>query len=572
MKIMKKIAIILLATFVLASCSNDLENLNVNTKDPVEVSGESLFAAAQKRIADQMITPNVNLNNNRLWSQYWQETVYTDESNYNQITRGIPDNHWDRMYRVLKNLKRAAKIIKNTDNTFTNAQKPNKLAIIEIMTVYVYSNLVETFGNIPYSQALDIETTLPKYDDAATVYKKLIERLNTALASMDAEESFGAQYDLIYSGNVMKWKKFANSLKLRMGLVLADVNPGLSKDVVNSAYAAGVFASNADDADYMYAGSAPNNNPLNNELVLSGRDDYVAGKTLVSIMNTMKDPRRSSYFDPNINVTLGEVASVTETATGATITFTGNMEDAEGNPVQPVVDNPTFIKDDSQSPDEIGTVTSFTNTTIDVINVTNLPKPGDFVIAATYKGGAIGTKADYSLHSHPGRMMTVGSFPGTIFSYAQVQFLLAEAAARAAEGAGYSVGGTAEFYYKEGIKASFAKWGAKGVDDYLARPEVDYTQAIANSSSSPAWKEVIGTQAWIALYNESFAAWLTVRRLDYPIMTQPASADTGFPVRYRYPVGEQKLNSGNYEAAASAIGGDKPETQLFWDKYYTFGF
>src|SRR5690625_6768788 len=87
MKIMKKIAIILLAVFVASSCTSNLENLNVNTKDPTEVSGESLFAAVQKRIADQLITPNVNLNNNRLWSQYWQETTYTDESKDRKSTR-----------------------------------------------------------------------------------------------------------------------------------------------------------------------------------------------------------------------------------------------------------------------------------------------------------------------------------------------------------------------------------------------------------------------------------------------------------------------------------------------------
>jgi len=572
MKIMKKIAIILLAVFVASSCTSNLENLNVNTKDPTEVSGESLFAAVQKRIADQLITPNVNLNNNRLWSQYWQETTYTDESNYNQITRGIPDNHWDVFYRAIKNLNEAYKIIKNTDNTLTNAEKPNKLAIIEIMTVYAYSNLVETFGDVPYSEASDIDNTLPKYDDAATIYKKLIERLDAALATMDAEGSFSAQYDLIYSGNVAKWKKFANSLKLRMGLVLADANTTLSVSTVNSAISAGVFASNADDADYQYAGSFPNNNPINNELVLSGRHDYVGAKTLVSTMNTLKDPRRTTYFAPNLHMNLGEVASVSETGTGATITFTGAMVDSEGNALQPIVGNGAFILDDTENPDQIGTVTGSTSNSIDVKNVGTLPQPGDVVIAAIYKGGVIGEKSIYSEHSHVAVPMTAGGFPGTIFSYAQVEFLLAEAAARQAEGMGYTVSGTAESHYVAGITASFNKWGATGLQDYLAQPSVDYTQALANSSSSPAWKEVIGTQAWIALYNESFAAWLSLRRLDYPILTQPSEAVSGFPVRYTYPVSEQKLNNGNYESAASAIGGDQAETQLFWDENYTFNF
>src|SRR5690625_6126002 len=117
-----------------------------------------------------MTTPNLNLNNNRLWVQHWQETTYPDESNYDQVTRSIPDNHWRIIYNdVLNNLREAAKIINETDLDLTNSQKPNKLAIIEILSVYAYSNLVETYGDIPYEEALDIDNLLPKYDDAETV-------------------------------------------------------------------------------------------------------------------------------------------------------------------------------------------------------------------------------------------------------------------------------------------------------------------------------------------------------------------------------------------------------------------
>src|SRR5690606_13778917 len=96
------------AALLTVSCSDNLESLNKNIKDPTAVSGESLFAAAQKRLVDQLTTPNVNLNNNRLRSQHWNETTYQDESNYNQIDRAIPDNHWRVMYRdVLRNLVEA---------------------------------------------------------------------------------------------------------------------------------------------------------------------------------------------------------------------------------------------------------------------------------------------------------------------------------------------------------------------------------------------------------------------------------------------------------------------------------
>jgi len=485
---MKKIILILTAAVMAVSCSDNIEDLNQNIKDPTAVGGESLFASAQKQLADQIVTPNVNLNNLRLWTQQLQETTYTDESQYDQITRSIPDNHWREMYRdVLKDLDESARIISETDNDLTNDLKPNKLAIIEVLSVYAYSNLVETYGDIPYSEALDIENLLPAYDDGLTVYKDLIARLNAAIGNMNTGVgSFSGSEDLMYAGDVSHWKKFANSLKLRMGIVLADVDGGLAQSTVESAFSGGVFASNADNGSYMYSAAAPNNNPMNDNLVLSGRNDYVAAVTIIDIMNSLEDPRRPVYF-----------------------------------------------------------------TDVD----------GDYI------GGEIGEISAYPDFSHVADRLVDPTEPGVLLSYVEVRFLLAEAAAR-----GFSVGGDAATHYAAGITASFEYWNADGIADYLAKPEVEYTSALASSSSSPAWKQVIGTQAYLGLYNRTFANYLSIRRLDYPILAEPTGAVSGFPTRYTYPVGEQTLNEDNYNAASTAIGGDAPETQLFWDKFYTFDF
>lgn len=485
---MKKLILILTAAVFAVSCSDNLEDLNQNIKDPTAVSGESLFASAQKQLADQIVTPNVNLNNLRLWTQQLQETTYTDESQYDQITRAIPDNHWRELYRdVLKDLDEAARVITATDNDLTNNLKPNKLAIIEVLSVYAYSNLVETYGDIPYSEALDIENLLPVYDDGETVYKDLLARLDAAIGSMNTSVgSFDGSTDLIYGGDVAQWKKFANSLKLRMGIMLSDVDAGLSQSTVQSAFSSGVFTSNADNGSYQYSGSAPNNNPMNDNLVLSGRNDYVAAVTIIDIMNDLEDPRRASYF-----------------------------------------------------------------TEVD----------GEYI------GGEIGEISAYADHSHVADRLVDPTAPGVLLSYVEVRFLLAEAAAR-----GYSVGGDAATHYAAAITASFDYWNAPGVAAYLAKPEVDYATALASSSSTPAWKQVIGVQAYLGLYDRTFANYLSVRRLDYPILTEPTDAVSGFPTRYTYPVVEQTLNGSNYEAASSAIGGDAPETQLFWDKFYTFDF
>lgn len=559
---MKKLILLITAAVFAVSCSSDLEDLNKNIKDPVSVSGESLFVTAQKRLVDQMVTPNVNLNNNRLWVQHWQETTYPDESNYDQVTRSIPDNHWRIMYKdVLNNLREAAEIIGETDLDLTNPQKPNKLAITEILSVFAFSNLVETYGDIPYEEALDIDNLLPKYDDAETVYLNLVNRLDTAIASMNSESSFNSSEDMIYGGDVESWKKFANTLKLRMGLMLADVNGGLSKDIVESAYA-GVFQSNADDASYAYSSSAPNNNPLNNNLVLSGRNDYVAGKTLVDIMNNLNDPRRANYFDPNQNQNIGTVASVSEAGGVATITFTGSLT------VNPVMGNNVYVESGApEVPTLLGTISAVGSNFVEIEHIASLPENGVVVFYAIYNGAVIGEQSRYADFTHVNRTIVEPTLPGTILSFIETKFLLAEAAAR-----NYSVGGSAKEHYDDAIRASFEKWGSVGVADYLAKPEVDYNTAIANSNASTPWKQVIGTQAWIALYNRTFAPYLSVRRLDFPVLAEPVKKESGFPVRYTYPVTEQNLNGSNYNNAASSIGGDVPETRLFWDKEYTFGF
>ncbi len=91
---MKNIVAIFLVFLLFSSCTK-LEDLNENIKDPAEVSGESLFTGAQKYLADQMVSPNVNMNIFRLFAQYWTETTYVDESNYDITTRPIPQNHWN---------------------------------------------------------------------------------------------------------------------------------------------------------------------------------------------------------------------------------------------------------------------------------------------------------------------------------------------------------------------------------------------------------------------------------------------------------------------------------------------
>jgi hypothetical protein len=81
------------------------------------------------------------------------------------------------------------------------------------------------------------------------------------------------------------------------------------------------------------------------------------------------------------------------------------------------------------------------------------------------------------------------------------------------------------------------------------------------------WKKSIGMQKWFAFFNRGNDGWTDYRRLDFPVLELPVGAVSGIPMRYRYPVSEHNINRRNYESAAQAVGGDKVETKLWWDKH-----
>jgi hypothetical protein len=302
---MKKIVLLIAFIALSVSCSDDITNLNVITKDATSTKPEYLFTNAQKALMDQMTSTSVNSNVFRLFVQHWTETTYPDESQYNITTRAIPDNHFTVLYRdVLRDLKEAkdiltAEVYKGTTSEIADkeALRRNKLAVIDMLTAYTYSILVDTFGNVPYTEAVDvINHPQPTYDDAKTIYKDLIARLTTDVANLStSSENFGST-DLYYGGDATKWKKFANSLRLKLAVNISDADPSYGLAQIQAAVAAGVITNSNDDTKMQYLDGVPNTNPVYVDLVASGRHDFVAANTFVNKMNALSDPRRDKYF------------------------------------------------------------------------------------------------------------------------------------------------------------------------------------------------------------------------------------------------------------------------------------
>lgn len=300
---MKKILLTVLSLIALVSCQSDdtYENLNRDPKNPTQVDASFLFNSATKSLVDQMTSTNVNTNIFRMLGQHWTETTYVDEANYDFNNRNIPQNHWSEMYRdVLLDLKTAKEYV-DADAGLTAAEKASSNAQIEILSVYTWAQLVESFGDIPYTQALNAsEYVLPEYDDAGIIYLDLLDRLTAAIPDLTGS-GFGSA-DPIYGGDATKWKKFGNSLLLRMGLRVVDANGFTvrANAAINSAITGGVFTSNDDNAALHYEGATPNTNPVWVDLVQSGRSDFVAANTVIDFMNNLADPRREVYFDQNL--------------------------------------------------------------------------------------------------------------------------------------------------------------------------------------------------------------------------------------------------------------------------------
>lgn len=488
---MKKFLIMLVAiSAFIVSCQKDFGDLNDNTKQPVSVPPGTLFSYSQKSLVDIMTSTNVNNNIFRMLAQHWTETTYIDEANYDLATRNIPQNFWNVMFSggfvssqassqigVLLNLNEAARLVPlQSDGQASAAQKKNQAACVELLEIYAFSTLVNTYGNIPYSEALDATNVHPKYDDAHTVYLDLLRRLNESIANIDTgADGFGSN-DLFFQGDMGRWKTFANSLKSRLGMIIADSDDALAKTTVADALPNAV-QTNADNIEFQYLNAPPNTNPVWLDLVLSGRQDFVVANTLVDVMKGLSDPRIPFYF----------------------------TTDAAGD----------------------------------------------------YSGGIYGASNNYATYSKPNDALTAPDYPATLFTASETHFLHAEAIER-----GY-VAGDAAAEYEAAIRASVEEWGGTTAqaDAYLAQASVAYATAAGD------WRQKIGTQSWIALFNRGFEAWTTWRRLDYPVLVAPTDAVTGIPVRLTYPVQEQNLNTANYNAVVTAIGADVVTTKLFWDKF-----
>jgi len=461
---------------------------NIDPKSAKKVSPNALFTQAEYALFQQVAELDYNLNCSRFLAQYLSEVTYTNETRYNFSDRQVPDNFSGILYRdVLLNLKdsKAQVAAKAITPSYTEGIQKNQLTVATLLEIYAYHVLVDQFGNVPYSEALmGAENSRPKYDDALTIYQDLITKLDGVIADLDENYAGFGDADILYNDDIVLWRKFAASLKLRIALRMSDVPVINSGNMIAQAVATGVFEDQSESAIFHYYGIAPYVNPYYQAFVLDARKDFLPTNTLVDMMNTLSDPRRAIWF-------------------------------------------------------------------------TDYPAGSGSYLGEPYgKSGS----SSYSKFSHLVDNIRIDPvYPAIICDYVEVEFLLAEAAAR-------NLGGVtgAETHYNNAILASMAYWGVSDADaaTYLGRADVAY------STATGTYKQKIGTQKWLGLFDRGVEGWAEWRRLDFPILTVPPDMTyADIPVRMPYPFNENKMNKTNYDDASAAIGGDEVSTKLFWDKH-----
>jgi hypothetical protein len=298
-KTLGAVAPVLALALAAGACDNGgLTDINKDPNNPEFVSAPSILPQAQQSVVRRALGSNFNLTMLGLWSQSWAKIQYIDEDKYALRSTTI-DTHWTSYYS--SGLEDFQKIVQQGVDT----KNPNWVAIGTVMQQWTFQVLTDTWGDVPYSEALkDAGNARPKYDAQKDIYYGMMDRLSQASASMDPNHaSFGSE-DGIYSGDMRLWRRFANSLHMRMAMRISNVDPAKAKTEFLKAYndAGGIFTSNNDNAALHYTGAVPSDNPIYSVFHEGQRNDQAVSRTVTDSLRRLNDPRLAVYAEPRETV------------------------------------------------------------------------------------------------------------------------------------------------------------------------------------------------------------------------------------------------------------------------------
>lgn len=498
----------------LGACNTDkLVNINQDPNNPTSAPPQAVFTYATRVAMQRWFGSNpTNMRGPVLTAQHLAQVQYPDEDTYSRLDATVTDNSF--IFTYANELKNFQAVI--------DAAKPDNQEMLwgpaQVMRSLLFGYVTDVWGDVPYSEALrgdaDDAVIQPAYDDQQVIYTGLFADLAEAVTAMGAGPNPASvlpavgSADPIYGGNRLRWQRFGNSLRARHAMRLANVSASTAQTQLAAAIAApgGLMASNADNAQMNWPGGGIYDNPwsVNNQT----RDDHRLSDKLLGEMVPYGDPRVAVYAQPTL-------CYLNPSATGC--------------PATP--------------PQYAGMPNGLTATEAATYSLIS-SRPGRvFYSTNRFCSGCT---------SLPG-----ATFPSFVLTYAEVSFILAEAAER-----GW-IAGSAAAYYEQGIRASMEQWGvtdATAINTFLAQPGIAYTPGVNGLIQ-------IARQKWIALYTDGVEAWAEWRRTCVPATVKPgpAAVINTVPRRYQYSLRELLVNSANVEAAISSQGPDSFTTRVWWD-------
>jgi hypothetical protein len=439
-------------------------------------------------------------------------------------------------YTALSRLQQAIDVA-NSQQAAAPANSPNAtrynnvIAISNIMKIMIFQRITDTYGDIPFSQALQAAQgiTTPQYDKQQDIYPSMLTQLDTAIGTLDAAGT-KASGDLLYGGDVAQWKKLGYSLMVRIAMRMTKVNLTLAKTYTEKAAAAGTMASYADNAlvrgDIAFGDTQ---NATTNALLTT--DDFREvkwSKTLIDYLRTTNDPR------------LGAVAEIPQmgAANNANQALTGN-------------NTPSAQRGLPNGYDQTGG-------TYDISNSPNYPGPS----------GVTGDFAPLGYYSRPRLAVYIQrNAPNFLLTYAETELLLAEAATR-----GWSVGANAATHYANGVRGAMLSLSQMNSAATIDQGTID-AYVLANPLGATNQLKQINEQYWLEASTtfNFIEGWFNWRRSGFPVLTPvvyPGNVTGGtIPRRLIYPNTEVSNNPAGYASGvASLTGGDLLTSRVWWDK------
>lgn len=508
-----KASLILLMLGVV-SC-NKLTNLNINPNGTTPESANPSFL---------MTGVLTNTANDYLLLSYWdpfgsvmqyvQKDAFQGDGNYNWS-----DQSWDQYYALLVNNKEAYDLAEKENRPFI-------MGVSLVMKSFIFGLITDVWGPAPYTAALNgaqggNTNLLPAYNNQEIIYKGILSDLAEAdslFAKVNTTNVGGA--DVYYNGNASEWDKFANSLRLRYYMRLSVKEPDFAKAGIEEVVSEGrYFKTNDDDATMSYLGTNENNSwPENLQFDNTQGSNFHRIKMCSTLVDTLE-----AYGDPRLAIWAAKVQ--------IPIQITSSMSSAPDT----IINGVRYIH---PSAIPAGTLVDTGQ------NYVGLP-PSISADPTTYNLNPT-PGPTFSLNPHVSYMNAIyqqASGPllkARLISYAEVDFILAEAALR-----GWNVGADAETYYYAGIEASLNTWGV-GDDymQYIMNPNVVFNGTL---------RQII-TQKWIANWTNATEAWCDWKRTGYPdLKAGPKAVRQVLPVRFVYSSEELNLNAVNANNALNDL-------------------